>query len=172
MEQDKIKELCHSAIKKYDEENLYHSDTYLGEDYSDGIKHWKYVKKETINGKTRYYYSDAEYENAIKDYYKAKSDYSAAYINKNRAYENYQKTRSKESNNVLNKGAKALDVADVNIRIARKLSDEADKKYKSASVEYDKAYTKYQNTTIKTFARRTIATGVAAVMNFFTKFKK
>lgn len=25
---------------------LYHSDTYLGKDFSDGIQHWKYLKKE------------------------------------------------------------------------------------------------------------------------------
>ena len=38
---------------------LYHSDKYLGADYSDGITHWKYVKREPIgNGKYRYYYTD------------------------------------------------------------------------------------------------------------------
>lgn len=48
---------------------LYHSDIYLGEEYSDGIKHWKYIKKEVINGKTRYYYDMEEEE---KEYTKAK----------------------------------------------------------------------------------------------------
>ena len=38
---------------------LYHSDKYLGADFSDGIKHWKYVKREKLsNGKYRYYYTD------------------------------------------------------------------------------------------------------------------
>lgn len=36
---------------------LYHSDTYLGKEYSDGLKHFKYVSKEKLpNGKYRYYY--------------------------------------------------------------------------------------------------------------------
>ena len=36
---------------------LYHSATYLGKDYSDGIKHWKYLKKiEEKPGKYRYIY--------------------------------------------------------------------------------------------------------------------
>ena len=36
---------------------LYHSNTYLGSDYSDGIKHWKYVKKyKGRNGKWVYVY--------------------------------------------------------------------------------------------------------------------
>lgn len=43
---------------KDNETELYHSGTYLGKDYSDGIKHWKYIKKETVNGKTKYYYDD------------------------------------------------------------------------------------------------------------------
>ena len=37
--------------------SLYHSDTYLGADYSDGIKHWKYIRKyKGKNGKWRYVY--------------------------------------------------------------------------------------------------------------------
>ena len=37
---------------------LYHSGVYLGKDYSDGIKHWKYIKREWKNGKWNYYYDD------------------------------------------------------------------------------------------------------------------
>lgn len=35
---------------------LYHSNSYLGADYSDGIKHYKYIKRERINGRWVYYY--------------------------------------------------------------------------------------------------------------------
>lgn len=47
-------------------DTLYHSDVYLGEDYSDGIYHWKYIKKEKKNGKFVYYYdnaTDSNYKN-------------------------------------------------------------------------------------------------------------
>lgn len=38
---------------------LFHSDTYLGEDYtSSNLKHWKYLKKEKKNGRWVYYYTD------------------------------------------------------------------------------------------------------------------
>ena len=41
------------------ESELYHSDTYLGVEFSDGIRHWKYIKKEKMsNGKFRYYYKN------------------------------------------------------------------------------------------------------------------
>lgn len=36
---------------------LYHSDRYLGADYSNGIKHYKYIKRERINGRWVYYYN-------------------------------------------------------------------------------------------------------------------
>lgn len=53
-------EMYHSLTNKNE---LYHSDTYLGQDFSDGIKHYKYVKKIPIgNGKYRYIYD-------IKDTY-------------------------------------------------------------------------------------------------------
>lgn len=36
---------------------LYHSDKYLGADYSDELKHYKYIKRERINGRWVYYYN-------------------------------------------------------------------------------------------------------------------
>jgi hypothetical protein len=38
--------------------HIYHSDVYLGEDFSDGLKHYKYIKKERKNGRWVYYYND------------------------------------------------------------------------------------------------------------------
>lgn len=44
-------------IKEND--TLCHSDIYLGTDFSDGLRHWKYIKKERgSNGKFRYYYKN------------------------------------------------------------------------------------------------------------------
>lgn len=46
-------------MNKQQEDGLYHSDIYLGQEYSDGIKHWKYYRREKLsNGKYRYYYKD------------------------------------------------------------------------------------------------------------------
>lgn len=67
-------ELYHASMyknmnKKLNHE-LYHSDIYLGKDYSDGIKHWKYIKREKVNGRWRYYYKDS----ADKKLQKARTD--------------------------------------------------------------------------------------------------
>lgn len=55
-------ELYHSNmyknINKKSNYELYHSDVYLGKDFSDGIKHYKYIKRENVNGKWRYYYKN------------------------------------------------------------------------------------------------------------------
>lgn len=45
---------------------IHHSDKYLGADYSDGIKHYKYIKREKKNGRYVYYYNTSELENQHK----------------------------------------------------------------------------------------------------------
>ena len=45
-------------INKKINNELYHSDVYLGKDFSDGIKHFKYIKREKVNGRWRYYYKN------------------------------------------------------------------------------------------------------------------
>ena len=46
--------------------HVYHSDTYLGEDFSDGLKHYKYIRKYQKNGHTYYVYDDSEAKNVEK----------------------------------------------------------------------------------------------------------
>ena len=58
---------------------LYHSDTYLGQEYSNELYHWKYIKREKKNGRWVYYYKDDQYE-------KLKSDHTKA-VNKLNAYD-------------------------------------------------------------------------------------
>lgn len=59
---------------KYDRsEKLYHSDVYLGQDYTDGIYHFKYIKREKKNGKWVYYYKDDLTDQRKKDLLKAET---------------------------------------------------------------------------------------------------
>ena len=54
---------------------LYHSATYLGKDYSDGIKHWKYLQKiETKPGQYRYIYYNPKDTKVSKKVYDAYMD--------------------------------------------------------------------------------------------------
>lgn len=43
---------------------LYHSDTYMGKDFSDGIKHYKYLRKYNKNGHTYYIYDESQLKRA------------------------------------------------------------------------------------------------------------
>lgn len=56
-------------MNKKSNHELYHSDIYLGKDFSDGIKHWKYIKRiKMANGKWRYVYRDEKGEALDKQY--------------------------------------------------------------------------------------------------------
>lgn len=69
---------------------LYHSATYLGKDYSDGIKHWKYIKREKVNGKWRYYYDSSSLRKAEKRYDKALNDAAKKSVNDLATAEEYR----------------------------------------------------------------------------------
>lgn len=46
-------------VKRTDDrpdDELFYSDSFLGEEFSDELYHFKYVKKKKVNGKWRYYY--------------------------------------------------------------------------------------------------------------------
>lgn len=51
---------CEVKVKRSDKEELFHSDTFLGDEFSDEMYHWKYIKKKKVNGKWRYYYDNSE----------------------------------------------------------------------------------------------------------------
>lgn len=56
--------LYKNTNEMFNNSSLYHSDTYLGNDYTDGIKHYKYLYKEVKNGHTYYVYNDSEQRKA------------------------------------------------------------------------------------------------------------
>ena len=68
---------------------LYHSDKYLGADYSNGIKHYKYIKREMKNGRYVYYYNTSELENQHKNI-KDVINYDKNMIKNNKTYTNPQ----------------------------------------------------------------------------------
>lgn len=67
--------LKHSINKglKIEKDELYHSDTYLGSEYDEGLKHWKYIKRyrSPKTGKWVYVYTTKEFHQSVTD-----ADYS------------------------------------------------------------------------------------------------
>ena len=84
-------EMYHSLTNKNE---LFHSDTYLGQDFSDGIRHFKYIKREMVNGRWRYYYSNAEYNAAKSNLRKANTNYNVASKLARKADNNYTRAQN------------------------------------------------------------------------------
>lgn len=139
---------------------LYHSSVYLGLDYTDGIRHWKYIKKERVNGKWRYYYSDAEYNQMKKEYELAAKNYKQS--EKNLFSVN---DKNISVHNSKNSTLEAKNRADIALQ-------KAYKKYEAAGKRYMLAEKKWKKVKMKTAPRRVVAKGASAVANALTKLKK
>lgn len=66
--------LKHNTNKglKIEKDELYHSDTYLGSEYDEGLKHWKYIRKyRNSKGKWTYVYANKETHKDIQKKYNA-----------------------------------------------------------------------------------------------------
>lgn len=108
---------------------LYHTD----DDY---LQHWKYIKREKVNGKWRYYYHDDKYEDAKKIYEdsKAKSD-------EKRAKSDSIKEHAKNNTNPRADSALALaqNKAEKQAERAEAKTAKAQDKYNKAQEKYDKS---------------------------------
>ena len=163
---------------------LFHSDIYLGEDYSDGIRHWKYVKREKLsNGKYRYYYKDDELDKTYSDWENTIVDRSKAYSdkwNKELAYDRAKSNRESAESNF-----RKNTTVENGKKYSNSTADEKKKynEYEQALINYDvidkKAMTlakKYDKMKLAHTPQRVIAKGIAAVANLLenvkSKFKK
>lgn len=134
---------------------LFHSDTYLGEDYvSSNLKHWKYIKKEKKNGRWVYYYTDAELEKAKADEAKAVNDLASYQKSKGKVY---TYPNGKKSYTMVS--GKDYD----NDKKTKELTDKvAGAKYKTAYISQVRS-----NTIEKTLAKLTVLTlnGVSSAIS-------
>ena len=153
-------EMYHSLTSRNDSTELFHSDTYLGQDFSDGIKHWKYVKKKMVNGRWRYYYSDAEYETAKKKYNTTKTIRNKA-IQTVADNELEKKTRKYE----YEKDGKIRNYEKIHLKALDKKGQIASAALQKANEAHKKTRDEYMNVKIKTAPRRIVAKGLAAVGN-------
>lgn len=143
--------LYKNTNEMFNNSSLYHSDEYLGEDYTDGIKHWKYIKREKRNGRWVYYYKDDKYDKLLKES-------SNAYANKKIAVNNYYDAKKKYDSlngpTSINTYKKALN----NKINAAEKANKARRKSEMADKQYDK-YAK------KTAIRRISGKKLVKVLN-------
>lgn len=162
---------------KYDRsEKLYHSDVYLGQDYTDGIYHFKYIKREKVNGKWVYYYKDDLLD-------KARTNKQAAidrYVTNANTMDNASKTIKRTSDNINKranyKGGKVstfLKKQYTKADTARKKL--AEKSYTKSKAESDQALKDIDKETKKIKKlkntdkfRKNVAKGTVAVANMLS----
>lgn len=117
-------------INKKSEYELYHSDIYLGKDFSDGIKHFKYIRKiKTANG-WRYIYRDEKGEALDKQYKNAVNQMNSKNANNviNGTVDSYKYGLKRTKHKVLSAPRKIIEKSIMNIynktsSLPRKIKD-------------------------------------------------
>lgn len=168
---------------------LYHSDIYLGQDFSDGVKHFKYIKRERKNGRWVYYYSNEEYNKAKqaskaasakadvlnKEYAKASREHSAKLTAHNQAIakrkmaygfvENATGLNKRKANKKYEKAQNEASKAFTDVTNAYKKKSEALSKSYNADQEASAAKSKYEKVAKKTKVQRAVGKTVVKVAN-------
>lgn len=140
---------------------LYHSDIYLGKDYSDGIRHFKYIKREKLpNGKWKYYYKDGEYYDAKNAYNTARSN---ANVYTNQAAAQRQKYNAQRAKYM--KDGKINTIEKYSLNRTNSKINKAGNKALDAKLARKNAGINYAKTAVRTAPRRLVSKGIAAVAN-------
>ena len=142
-------EMYHSLTNRNNSSELYHSDRYLGNDFSDGIRHFKYIRKVRQNGKWVYYYKDAELDAANKIAEKKRAISNEAFDKIDKASDNRYKAdqilklKKSARDDLINENKKTINP--IKKAINNKKIAEYDKEIKKASSNYEKAKKTYDD---------------------------
>ena len=164
-------------MRRYNSNVLYHSDVYLGQDYSNGIQHWKYMKREWKNGRWVYYYKDAALDKAKSKENIMRKKYNAASKKVDAAFDKEGKTGSKLLGSKLDYAFNKDKF--IKGKISKKRLDKDTKSYDAAVSERKKAVAErsvagdnYHKATVNTKfteqkdkVRKTLAKGAIKVAN-------
>lgn len=140
------------SVPKITKENdtLCHSDIYLGADFSDGLKHWKYIKRVMgRNGKYIYYY-----KNDKLDDLESQNNAAAGKAMRDSIPYSSAKVLYKD-----NKPYKTVLTHDPNYSEARA---------KKSQEDYKKVNHKYQAERIKDVPKRAIGRAISFMANLFS----
>ena len=147
----------------YNRNKLYHSDRYLGQDFSDGIRHYKYLRKvRTAGGGWRYIYDESEMKteqakiNALK---KTRDGLSGK--------DGYLTYTDKHGNRVSkHKDGHSMVTYGVDKQTKK------DKAKETLVTKIDTLSKKHAKQKIKDIPKRAISKGIAGISNLIYKTKK
>ena len=157
--------------------NFYGNHVYNWND----VLHWKYIKRERVNGKWRYYYHDPEYQSALNNYNSAKSRAMTISLKRAASKADYDQAHTRTLNDwkPSKDGKKYIWTATPKARRNHRLENEArqeylkyDQRFRVAQMAESIAHEKYIKTKLSSIPRRTIAKGAAIIANFLSKYSK
>lgn len=127
------------VVKRNNE--LYHSDTFFGDSYSDELCHYKYIKKEKRNGKWIYIYESQKLKEDAKEFLTGKNA-------RNKMFESSLKKAASESNRdnaskMIKNNPNSKLIVEENTKIYnRALKDvqKYEKEYKKSLKAYEKTF--------------------------------
>ena len=139
--------------------SLFHSSTYYGQEFDDGLRHWKYIKREKLpDGKYRYWYDEDSYAKDVASKQKAFMDVAKKSID---PYANENVDPAKvEGLNVEDAKVKGLHIKDAKVEGL---------KVKAAEAKGIKFTGKPTNVDAYTIDRSTLKAKVADFSYKFTK---
>lgn len=143
---------------------LYHSEKYLGQEFSDELYHWKYLSRKRKNGRWVYTYKNQDYAKAKSKLDKAERDY----IYDTAQYDMARSTADAHRQNSFKNG-KISDEEANDYAFFKMFEDEKFSKYKESGAKYVNAKSKFNSVSIKTLPSRIIGNGAAAVANMVSK---
>ena len=157
--------------------NYYGNQVYNWND----VLHWKYIKRERVNGKWRYYYHDPEYQSALNNYNSAKSRALTNSLKRAASKADYDQAHTRVLNDwkLSKDGKKYVWTATPQTRRNRRLEDEArqeylkyDQRFRVAQMAESIARKKYIKNKLSSIPRRIVAKGAARIANFLSKYSK
>ena len=157
--------------------NYYGNQVYNWND----VLHWKYIKRERVNGKWRYYYNDPEYRSALNNYNSAKSRTMTTSLKRAASKADYDQAHKRTLNDwkLSKDGKQYIWKATSQAIYNHRLEDEArqeylkyDQRFRVAQMAESIARENYIKTKLSSIPRRTIAKGAAIIANFLSKYSK
>lgn len=146
----------------FNSEELFHSETYLGADYSDGLQHFKYIRRyRNRKGKWTYVYANKGTHNQIvSDLRVAEMHRSDEKSEKTKSDNSYKRYEFYKKHGDIDLAEKALDSAKWEDSIARLHSGMADDHEVSA-------YASIQKNSVSELSEKAINNGKEAIRRVF-----
>ena len=151
---------------------LFHSETYLGADYSDGLKHFKYIKRyRNARGKWVYVYASKRAHDLIQNHLYEANEYRRRQRNDNISAEVYDWSRHVFSNH---KSVNDPDrgIYKNSVEGSMKAHSDIYRDRENADYHENEAWREINQHSLNRLAKEKVDKGTSIINNLFSKLRK